>query len=51
MESISKVQFKRLNNDALRDILQTKGVKLTNKHMNAKKQDLIELILTMQNNR
>lgn len=47
----TEAELKRLNNDALRDILQTKGVKLTNKHMNAKKQDLIELILTMQNNR
>lgn len=51
VEKYTAAELKRLNNDALRDILRKNGVEITTQHENAKKQELIQLILTVQNNR
>lgn len=44
-------ELKKKSNDALREILKSRGVELTEQHKNAKKQELIQLILTKQNRR
>jgi len=44
-------ELKKKSNDTLRGILQSRGVELTEQHKNAKKQELIQLILTIQNRR
>lgn len=43
--------LKKKSNDTLRAILQSEGVTLTEAHKNAKKQELIQLIIAQQNRR
>lgn len=43
--------LKKKSNDALRAILQSQGVELTDLHKSAKKQELIQLIIAQQNRR
>lgn len=44
-------ELKKKSNDTLRGILQSQGVELTDLQKNAKKQELIQLIITQQNQR
>lgn len=49
IEVYTATELKKKSNETLRGILQSRGVELTDQHRSAKKQELIQLILTMQN--
>jgi microcompartment protein CcmL/EutN len=51
IKTYTTTELRKKSNDALRAILQSQGVELTESHKSAKKEELIQLIIAQQNRR